>query len=338
MRDALRDLGHSVMIVSASHVEHFDGRIAELPRPSAWNRLRGRRYRDNFAAILNAFDTAKACGAQVFEIEESFGWAGRLKGLPIIARLHGPNAFAPDHHECKREAAEFASLCAVDAVTSPSAKLLEAVRARCDKEFSRTAVIPNPMPTATQRWSKGSADLDQVVFVGRFDKAKGADIAVEAFVEARKRRPLLKMVMIGPGKSPADVPSGVTVLGALPAERITELRLQSAVALSCSRSEAFSYVVAEAMALGMPVLATDTFGPSEIIRDRIDGRLSPAGDAEGTAEALVEMLADPSKLAEMGKAAALRVSDYMSPRRIASQTAELYADLCFSPAERMADV
>jgi glycosyltransferase involved in cell wall biosynthesis len=258
MRDALRDLGHSVMIVSASHVEHFDGRIAELPRPSAWNRLRGRRYQDNFA--------------------------------------------------------------------------------RCDKEFSRTAVIPNPMPTATQRWSKGSADLDQVVFVGRFDKAKGADIAVEAFVEARKRRPLLKMVMIGPGKSPADVPSGVTVLGALPAERITELRLQSAVALSCSRSEAFSYVVAEAMALGMPVLATDTFGPSEIIRDRIDGRLSPAGDAEGTAEALVEMLADPSKLAEMGKAAALRVSDYMSPRRIASQTAELYADLCFSPAERMADV
>jgi len=338
MRDALRDLGHSVMIVSASHVEHFDGRIAELPRPSAWNRLRGRRYRDNFAAILNAFDTAKACGAQVFEIEESFGWAGRLKGLPVVARLHGPNAFCPDSHDSRRETAEFASLRKVDAITSPSARLLDAVRHRYPKKLPPAFVIPNPMPSPAETWRLDSADPEQILFVGRFDKRKGADIAIEAFAKARERRPSLKMVMVGPGEPWMDIPPSVTVLGALSGAEVTALRLQSSLALSTSRFENFPYSLAEAMAIGSPVLAADSFGVGEMIRDGIDGRLVPVADADATAEGIVEMLADPSKLAKMGEAAALRVSEYMSPSRIASQTAELYADLCFSPAERMADV
>jgi glycosyltransferase involved in cell wall biosynthesis len=327
MRDALRALGHKVMILGGVHVEYFDGSIEELPIPSLWHRLRGRRFKDGFELILNPFHVAKRCGAQVFEIEESFGFAGRLRGLPIVTRLHGPNAFNPDAFDPRREAAEVASLQQVRAVSSPSAALLDAIRQRYGLELAHARVIPNPIELASERWRIDEADPNQIIFVGRFDMCKGSDIAIRAFAKARNQRPNLRMVMVGPGAFPRNLPPGVTLLGAQSPERITELRMQSMLALSCSRSEAFSYVVAEAMALGMPVLATNTFGPSEIIRDGTDGRLVSVGDVDATVKVMVEMLSEPTTLAQLGQAAALRVGEYMSPTRIAAQTANLYSEV-----------
>ena len=329
MRDALRGLGHEVMLVSQTHIEYCDYGVAELPPPTAWHRLRGRHFKNGFAHVLNAFDAAKRRGAQVFEIEESFGWAGRLNGIPVVARLHGPNGFSSDYYDQEREAAEITSLKKVRAITSPSRKLLEAVRTRYGIALPQATVIPNPMPRPLETWDVAAADLNQILFVGRFDRTKGADVAFEAFTRARKKRPTLKMIMVGPGQQP-EVPEGVRVAGNLRSDEILKLRLRSAIALSCARSETFSYAVAEAMALGMPVLASDTFGPSEIISDGIDGRLVPVGDADTTAKAIVEMLSNPNDLARLGSEAAVRVSNYMSPGKIASETAKLYRRLCCS--------
>jgi glycosyltransferase involved in cell wall biosynthesis len=331
MRDALRGLGHEVMLVSKTHVEYCDHGVAELPPPKTWHRLLGRRYKNGFADVANAFSMAKRCGAQIFEIEESFGWAGLLHGIPIVGRLHGPNGFSSDYYNREREAAEMASLNKLRAVTSPSAKLLEAIRNRYGVHLPRAVVIPNPMPRAYDEWDIDRANLDQILFVGRLDRTKGADIAVAAFAKARERRPSLKMIMVGPG-DPIEVPEGVTLAGNLTPKRITELRLESGLALSCARSETFSYAVAEAMAVGMPVLSTNTFGPSEIIRDGVDGRLVPVENPEITTRVILEMLSDSAVLAQIGHAAAARVSEYMSPGRIASDAADLYRRLCHPPS------
>src|SRR5260221_13319072 len=96
-----------------------------------------------------------------------------------------------------------------------------------------------------------------------------------------------------------EVRKRVHFFGLLPGSRIAELRLQSAFALVLSRFEAFSYTVAEAMAVGMPVLASDCFGPSELIRDGIDGRIVPVADISAAAAAMVEMAASPARLAQM---------------------------------------
>lgn len=325
MRDALRALGHEVMITTGERVEHFDGSVEELPPPSFWCRVRGRRLNDGFDQILNPFQVARRCGAQVFEMEEILGFAARLRGIPVVTRLHGPNAFCPDTYNPKQAEAEIESLGKVAAVTSPSAKLLDAVRERFDVGLPNATVIPNPMESLRQRWELATADPDQILFVGRFDKRKGADVAIEALAKARKQCPNLRMVMVGPGEPWMSIPPFVTVLGSQPPERIAELQLRSVLALSASRFETFSYVIAEAMSLGMPVLASDTFGPSEIIRDGIDGRLVPIADADATADAIIEMLSDPTTLAKIGEAAALRVSEYMSPARIADETAKLYS-------------
>jgi glycosyltransferase involved in cell wall biosynthesis len=367
MRDALRALGHSVMIVTADQIEHTDGCVADLPRPTgvlgrARMLLEARRFGDGLDPwsrlhILSGFKAARRAGAQVFEMEETFGWAGRLAGhgVPIVERLHGPHCYGRDTvqtAEEKRfsdlwEAAELASFSKVQAVTSPSQRLLDAVVDRYSLHLPIVRAIPNPMPVLplAETWRIERADPEQILCVGRFDRRKGADIVVQAFARALEHRPSLTLVMVGPDLGLAQ-PDGSTVyfdefaakelspetrsrirfLGLLPPERIPELRLQSAFTLVGSRYETFPYSIAEAMAAGMPVLATDVFGNGEMVRDGIEGRIVPVADVAAMTDAILEMASDPDRLARMGQSAYARASEWLSPERIARETVKVYRE------------
>ncbi len=367
MRDALRKLGHPVTVVSAEQIEHADGRIAELPNPRGIvGRLRmlreARRDQDGSdpwirRCVLDAFHAARRAGIEVFEIEESFGWAGRLAGrhVPIVERLHGPHVYGRDEIENSdqkregdlREAAELASFSRVQAVTCPSQRLLNATIAYYGLNLQIARAIPNPISVVPllDAWRLDRADPEQILCVGRFDLRKGADVVLRAFARAVSERPSLKLVMVGPDRglvrddgslvrfedfvareiSP-EVRGRVQFLGALPPRRVAELRLQSSFAVVGSRFENFPYSVAEAMAVGMPVLASDIFGNGEMIRDGLDGRTVSVGDVAAMGEAMVSMAGDPDRLERMGQSAYERVRDWLSPERIARETLSVYRD------------
>jgi len=78
------------------------------------------------------------------------------------------------------------------------------------------------------------------------------------------------------------------------------------------------------MAVGMPLLATATFGPSEMLRNGVEGRLIPAENVGAMAEAMLSMLSDPAALSKMGAAAYARAADWLSPQRIATESVEVY--------------
>jgi glycosyltransferase involved in cell wall biosynthesis len=294
---------------------------------------------------------------QVFEIEESFGWAGRLagQGVAIVERLHGPHGFVRDQIESVdqkrrgdlREAAEVASFSQVQAVTAPTQRLLDAMVERYGIDPPIMRAIPNPMPVISvgPTWNVRDADPDQILFVGRFDLCKGADVAIRAFARALERRPSLTLLMAGPDRGLAqpdgsavhfdefvasevssEVRARIQFLESQPPARIAELRLQSCLALVASRFENFAYSIGEAMAVGMPVLATDTFGAREMIRDGIDGRIVPMGDSAAMAVAMLAMAGDPDGLANTGRLAYERVRDWLSPERIARETIGLYRE------------
>ena len=364
MRDALRALGHDVLVFTADQLERSDGGIVELPRP---NRL-GARIRTLLESrradgshpwtrlrILDGFREVRRLGADVVEIEESFGWAGRLvgQGIAIVERLHGPHYLIRDRVGTPeqlslgdmREAAEGASFERVQAITSPTQLLLDALIAHYGLKPGIARAIPNPMPVApaTKRWQIEAASSEQILCVGRFDFVKGADVVLRAFAAALESRPSLSLVMAGPDSGLAQPDGGalhfaefaakeltpavcarVQFLGPLPPERIAELRLQSGFSFVGSRFETFAYSIAEAFAVGMPVLATDTIGGSAMIRDGVEGRLVPIGDVSSMADAMVGMASDPTRLAEMGRAAYARAADWLSPERIARETVEVY--------------
>jgi glycosyltransferase involved in cell wall biosynthesis len=97
--------------------------------------------------------------------------------------------------------------------------------------------------------------------------------------------------------------------------------------------EGFSNSILEAMAQGLPVVATSVGGNPEAVVDGITGFLAPSGDAPALAEAIVALLDDPSRGRLLGEAGAARVSRRFSLTAMIEAHEYLYDDLCPRPTE-----
>lgn len=90
--------------------------------------------------------------------------------------------------------------------------------------------------------------------------------------------------------------------------------------------EAFGRIAIEAMALAVPVVATEVGGPAEIVRDGIDGLLLPPRQPDRWARALAPLLDDPVRRAEMSAGARVRAAEFGVPRHVA-RVLGVYRDL-----------
>ena len=87
--------------------------------------------------------------------------------------------------------------------------------------------------------------------------------------------------------------------------------------------ESFGIVLAEAMAVGLPVVCSDIGGYRDVVHDGADGLLVPPRDPEALAEALAGLLDNPARLAAMGEAAAAAARRY-AWEVVAAQVTEVY--------------
>jgi glycosyltransferase involved in cell wall biosynthesis len=97
--------------------------------------------------------------------------------------------------------------------------------------------------------------------------------------------------------------------------------------------ESYGLPVAEAMACGVPVLASASGGVPELVDDGVTGRLVPRMDTRALACALREMSADPARLREMGRAARTRAERLLTWTRSAERLERIYLDLVGSSAD-----
>jgi L-malate glycosyltransferase len=97
--------------------------------------------------------------------------------------------------------------------------------------------------------------------------------------------------------------------------------------VSPSRSEPFGLSIVEAMAAGVPVIATASEGAREIIDDRQAGRLVPIGDVETLADAISGLLADPELRESISAEAQRRVRERFSLERMLDATEEVYREV-----------
>jgi glycosyltransferase involved in cell wall biosynthesis/peptidoglycan/xylan/chitin deacetylase (PgdA/CDA1 family) len=91
-----------------------------------------------------------------------------------------------------------------------------------------------------------------------------------------------------------------------------------------SRTEAFPNSVMEAMAAGLPVVASDVGGIPELVEDTQTGHLVPPGDSTALAQSLIGLIERPERIEELGRAARRRVEQTYSFGRMVSQFETLY--------------
>jgi glycosyltransferase involved in cell wall biosynthesis len=91
--------------------------------------------------------------------------------------------------------------------------------------------------------------------------------------------------------------------------------------------EAYGLPVAEAMASGVPVLASRCGGVPELIDDGVTGLLVPQGRVDVLVTALRELLADPQRLRNMGRAARIRAETWLTWKRSAARLEQVYHGL-----------
>jgi glycosyltransferase involved in cell wall biosynthesis len=89
--------------------------------------------------------------------------------------------------------------------------------------------------------------------------------------------------------------------------------------------------VLEAMASGLPVIASNVNGTREVVADGVTGFLVPMNDAEATAEALVKLARDPKLRHRMGALGRARIQEHFSVERMVAKKERFYLELPLKP-------
>lgn len=171
--------------------------------------------------------------------------------------------------------------------------------------------------------------------VGRLDPVKDIPALLAALVEVRRTQPA-EAVIIGDGPERArleaaafacDVARYVHFLGYRHDARAW--LAGSDVYVNCSISEGVSLTILEAMAAGVPVIATRVGGTPEIL-DSTCGILIPPRDPHALAGALAQLAADPHQRARLGQAGRTRVEERFTLDRMIRQYTDVYRAVAFS--------
>lgn len=268
--------------------------------------------------------------------------AGRLAGTPVILAAHhdtdvwmGPVARFVERQTARlgtRVAAcsEAVRRYAIERHGLPETKVVTL----------RNAVPPLPLPSAGDRAAAraalGVAAEERVVgTLGRLDEPKkGLRTFLAAAARVAVAEPRARFVLIGDGPARAELERRAASLGIRERVRFhgdepRPERLLPGLDILAQPSlwEGFGLSVLEAMAAGVPVVASRVGGIPEAARDDREAVLVPAGDATRLAEALVGLLRDPQRAARLGAAGRKRALEEFSLERLVDETAALYDSL-----------
>jgi phosphatidylinositol alpha-mannosyltransferase len=182
-------------------------------------------------------------------------------------------------------------------------------------------VIPNGVDVERFEAAPPAEDLPpsrRLLWVGRLDPQKGFRVAVRAFARLASELPDLTFVVAGDGRDrwaltelPLPVRERVFVLGTVDRGRLPQYHAAADALVSPAvGQESFGIVLVEAMAAGLPVVATDIPGYREVVDDGVEGLLVPPGDPVALEAALRRVLEDEELAKSLGEAGRARARRY----------------------------
>jgi glycosyltransferase involved in cell wall biosynthesis len=273
-----------------------------------------------------------------------YGLTARLRGprRPIVFTEHGRHQ--PDYPRPKRMLANRLLLSRRDRVVGVGAAVRQALIANEGLPPDRVGVLYNGIDVdafaaadrAAARAALGAGPDDLVLIqVARLDYLKDHATAVRTLARVASRRPGARLVLVGDGPERAAVESKARELGV--ADRVQMLGTRRDVArllpgadlfLLTSVSEGIPLTALEAMAAGLPVVATEVGGLREVVADGATGFLAPAGDDAGLAGHVLRLAADPGLRRRLGEAGRDRAKLHFDEPRMCADYGRLYEEAC----------
>jgi len=228
-----------------------------------------------------------------------------------------------------------------DRVVAPSRAT--AAELREDYGVGGVAVIPNGIapPPAPRDSRQAAAGAPVILFAGRLRTRKAVAVLLEAFARLRSEQPTATLVIAGDGEQRValeaharrlEVSGTVRFAGSQPRDAMAEWYAGADVFCLPSLYEGFPLAILEAMAAGLPVVATAVAGIPEAVEAGVTGLLVPPEDSDALARALAELAADPERARRMGEAGRRRVETDFAIPRVAAAYLELWTDVVSSPA------
>lgn len=254
----------------------------------------------------------------------------RAAGVPVVLQLHGSSVehgLRGDgvYTSIARAAARRADvvLAATPVWAAEAAELLGIPSLEIVPNACAASCVPDhrdPEPAT-------------LLFLGRLERAKGVFELVDAVAELAPGRPQLRLVLAGEGRDAAEVRARVAAAGlesvtAFPgwvnAEQRRELLARATCVVLPSHAEGLPLALLEAMAAGVPLVATAVGGIPEAARAGREAFLVPPGDVPALAHAIARLLDDPALARRIARAGMSRADAYFDVGLVAAELAAIY--------------
>ena len=199
--------------------------------------------------------------------------------------------------------------------------------------------MPSALAASLDKGAAGASARTAIVgSVGRLSRVKNYRLLLEAARLVLRERPAT-FVLVGDGPERAELERAAAALGITGSVVFAGwvdnpyplLRAFDVVALT-SNSEGFPVVLAEAMGLERPIVATRVGGVEEIVRDGVTGEVIAPGDATALARALLRLLADPDRRRAFGRAGREIVARDFSRASMLAKLHAVYASMAQAPS------
>jgi phosphatidyl-myo-inositol alpha-mannosyltransferase len=334
----LRDKGHEVLVLAPSSSRPAEPFVRVTGRPI---RI---RYNESVAPIApspRAYRSTRLALAKfrpdVVHVHEPF-----VPGPSMFAALDSRAPVVATFHA-------YADRSRLLAAAAPALRRVwSRLSIRIAVSQAAASFVEGPMGERGMRIVPNGADVEmfasarpaqlpegrRILFVNRLDRRKGFRVMVEAFRALAAERSDVILVVAGDGADrvalrelPIETRSRVVMLGNVPHDDLPGYHAAAEVFCApATGRESFGIVLVEAMAAGLPVIASDIPGYREVVRDQIEGLLVPPRDPEALSRSVGDVLEDADLAKRLGEAGRQRARRY-SWDTVAAEIEEVYREV-----------
>lgn len=233
--------------------------------------------------------------------------ASQLGGFTYSFTMHGPaEFFEPKYWRVDEKIRRALFVCCISHFCRSQAMIFSP-----REKWDRLHIVHCGVDVARFQKVSHQGVGRRLLFVGRLAPVKGLAVLFEALAILKRESPEVVLTIAGDGPERAaleaqaaaiGIRDNVHFLGYQSQAQVRELLGQTDIFVLASFAEGVPVVLMEAMASGVPVVATRIAGIPELVEDGVSGYLVSPGDAEALADCVAALLSDPALRARFGKA------------------------------------